>query len=62
MSDPGGDIWDCVVVGAGVVGSWTAYHLTQAGYNTLMIDQVSNISQIFILFTRSRLPLPNLAA
>ena len=41
MTDTRSEIWDCVVVGAGVIGSWTAYHLTQAGYNTLLIDQVS---------------------
>ena len=32
--------WDCIVLGAGIVGSWTAYHLAAAGKNTLLLDQV----------------------
>jgi sarcosine oxidase/L-pipecolate oxidase len=40
MADPRAEIWDCVVVGAGVVGSWAAYHLTKNGKKTLLIDQV----------------------
>lgn len=32
--------WDVIVVGAGIVGSWTAYHLTQRGQRTLLLDQV----------------------
>ncbi|ELU01878.1 hypothetical protein CAPTEDRAFT_169754 [Capitella teleta] len=39
MADPRPEIWDCIVVGAGVVGSWTAYHLTKNGKKTLLIDQ-----------------------
>ena len=32
--------WDCIVVGAGVVGSCTAYHLTKSGHRTLVLEQV----------------------
>ena len=35
--------WDCIVVGAGIVGSWTAYHLAAAGKYTLMLDQVYSL-------------------
>lgn len=39
--------FDFVVVGAGIVGSWTAKELTKFG-KVLLLEQVSNIS--FILF------------
>lgn len=32
--------WDCIVVGAGVVGLWTAYHLAKSGKKPLLFDQV----------------------
>jgi glycine/D-amino acid oxidase-like deaminating enzyme len=32
--------WDVIVVGAGVVGSWAAYHLTHRAQRTLVLDQV----------------------
>ena len=32
--------WDCIVVGAGIIGSWAAYHLSSAGKKTLLLDQV----------------------
>jgi sarcosine oxidase len=30
--------WDTIVVGAGVFGSWTAWHLRQAGQRVLLLD------------------------
>ncbi len=35
------DNWDCVVVGAGVVGSFTAYHLAKHGLKILLLEQVT---------------------
>ena len=34
-------IYDAVVVGAGIEGSATAYHLAKQGQKTLLIEQVS---------------------
>jgi sarcosine oxidase len=30
--------WDCVVIGAGVFGAWTAWHLRRAGQRVLLLD------------------------
>src|SRR5688572_31553917 len=30
--------WDTIVVGAGVFGAWTAWHLRQAGQRVLLLD------------------------
>jgi glycine/D-amino acid oxidase-like deaminating enzyme len=30
--------WDCIVIGAGVFGAWTAWHLRQAGQRVLLLD------------------------
>jgi len=30
--------WDCAVVGAGVFGAWTAWHLRRAGASVLLVD------------------------
>jgi sarcosine oxidase len=30
--------WDCIVVGAGVFGAWTAWHLRKAGQRVLLVD------------------------
>ena len=30
--------WDTIVVGAGVFGAWTAWHLRQAGQRVLLVD------------------------
>ncbi len=31
-------MWDCIVVGAGAFGSWTAWHLQRSGRRVLLID------------------------
>ena len=36
----GEDIWDVVVVGAGIVGSCTAYTLAKKGLKVLLLEQV----------------------
>ncbi len=33
-----GDRWDAVVVGAGVFGAWTAWHLLRKGHRVLLLD------------------------
>ena len=33
--------YDYVVVGAGINGCWTAYHLCKRGFKTLLVDQVN---------------------
>ena len=33
-------VYDLVVVGAGIVGSCTAFHAAKAGLKTLMLEQV----------------------
>ena len=33
-------MYDVIVVGAGVVGSFTAYHLAKQGKRTLLLEQV----------------------
>ena len=38
--------FDYIVIGAGVNGSWTAYHLSKRGFKVLLLDQVN----IFLLF------------
>ncbi|HET9316222.1 MAG TPA: FAD-dependent oxidoreductase, partial [Vicinamibacteria bacterium] len=30
--------WETIVVGAGVFGSWTAWHLRKAGQRVLLVD------------------------
>ena len=35
--------YDYIVVGAGVNGSWAAYHLAQRRYKVLLVDRVTNI-------------------
>ena len=32
--------FDYVVVGAGINGSWAAYHLAQKGHKVLLVDRV----------------------
>ena len=39
MSTVGGSSFDAVVVGAGVFGAWTAWHLRAAGQRVLLVDQ-----------------------
>ena len=34
------EAWECIVVGAGIVGSWTGYHLAKSGGKTLILEQV----------------------
>ena len=34
------EVWDCIVVGAGIMGSCTAYHLARNGVKTLILEQV----------------------
>ena len=36
-----GEVYDVIVVGAGIEGSSTAYHLAKAGKRTLLLEQVS---------------------
>ena len=40
MSTPVKFDFDHIVVGAGINGAWSAYHLAKRGYRTLIIDQV----------------------
>ena len=40
--------FDYIVIGAGVNGSWTAYHLSKRGFKVLLLDQVC-IHTIFML-------------
>ena len=35
-------MYDCIVVGAGIEGSATAYFLAKKKHNTLLLDQVSS--------------------
>ena len=37
----GGPTFDYIVVGAGINGTWSAYHLSKRGYKVLLLDQVS---------------------
>ena len=43
--------YDVAVIGAGIVGSWTAYHLTRAGRKVVLIDQVRLLRQYLIVRT-----------
>ena len=33
-------IYDTIVIGAGINGAWTAYHLAKRGERTLLLEQV----------------------
>lgn len=34
------DVYDCIVIGAGVQGSFTAYELAKRGKRTVLLEQV----------------------
>ena len=36
------EFFDYIVIGAGINGSWTAYHLSKRGFKVLLVDQASN--------------------
>ena len=36
------EFFDYIVIGAGINGSWTAYHLSKRGFKVLLLDQASN--------------------
>lgn len=38
------DVYDCIVIGAGVQGSFTAYELAKRGRRTVLLEQVSGPS------------------
>lgn len=43
--------FDYIVIGAGINGTWSAYHLSKRGYKVLLIDQVGkNITMSLIVF------------
>ena len=31
--------WDVIIVGAGIIGTWTGYHLVKSGQRVLILDQ-----------------------
>ena len=43
-------MYDFVVIGAGINGSWTALHLAKRNTNVLLLEQVRNQSKIMIFF------------
>ena len=45
MSAPVKFDYDFIVVGGGINGVWSAYHLSKRGYRTLIIDQVNDQGQ-----------------
>ena len=34
------DVFDSVVIGSGINGSWAAYHLAKSGQKVLLLEQV----------------------
>ena len=46
MNRPG---WDSIVVGAGVFGAWTAWHLRKAGQRVLLLDARHRVLQARVL-------------
>lgn len=51
------DIYDVIVVGAGVEGSSTAYHLAKSGKRTLLLEQVGKHLQFNTCSVICNLPL-----
>ena len=50
-------MYDYIVIGAGINGSWSALHLVKRGHKVLLLEQVKflvssiNLSRNFLLFT-----------
>ena len=42
--------FDYIVIGAGINGAWSGYHLAKLGHKTLIIEQVSKQVRIFFWF------------
>ena len=42
------EIWDVIVVGAGIVGSSAAYHCVKQGLKTLLIEQVGESVGVWV--------------
>jgi glycine/D-amino acid oxidase-like deaminating enzyme len=32
-------MYDAIIIGSGIIGSWTAYHLSKSGKNVLVLEQ-----------------------
>ena len=46
--------FDYIVIGAGINGAWSGYHLAKLGHKTLIIEQVSKQVRIFFWFATQR--------
>lgn len=49
-------LYDVIVIGAGIEGSATAYHLAKRGQKTLLLEQVEMVTAALLLFFFTTFP------
>ena len=43
-------MYDYIVIGAGINGSWSALHLAKRGHKVLLLEQVNFLAHLFSIY------------